>query len=49
MRAEFIEDTGSGDTERASGRLRKEKRMSVVFVWDLGFFFKSGGLGYMSS
>lgn len=38
MRGEFIEDIQSEDTERASGRLGKEKNSEVwLVVWH--FFF----------
>ena len=37
VRAEFIEDIKRTDTDEASRRLRKERSMSFVFIWGLGF------------
>lgn len=37
MRAEFIEDRKRADTDRACGRVRKERRVSFVFAWSLEF------------
>lgn len=34
---EFIEDLERADTDRVSGRLRKERRVSLIFTWGLGF------------
>lgn len=37
VRTEFIEDLERADIDRASGRLRKERRLSSIFAWSLGF------------
>lgn len=37
VREEFTEDTEGAGTYRAPGRLRKERNVSLVFVWGLGF------------
>lgn len=36
VRAGFIGDTDRADTDGASGRLGKEKSMSLTFVWGPG-------------
>lgn len=44
VRVEFIEDIESVDMERVSQRLRKERRVNVIFAWGLGFCW-----GWLSS
>lgn len=48
MRAEFIEDTERAGTDVASGRLRKERSRSFIFVQGLRVFTENGGLVYMT-
>ena len=45
MRAEFIEGTyrESADIDRVSGRLGKERRVSLILAWSLGFLLRIVG------
>lgn len=49
MRAEFTDITERADKDGVSGRLRKERNMSLVFVPGLGVFTRDPALVYMSS
>jgi len=49
VRAKFIEDIERVDADGASGRLGKERNMSLIFASGLGFFTEDRGLVYMSS
>lgn len=40
MRAEFIKDIESVDMDRPFRRLRKERRMSLIFARGLGFLLR---------
>ena len=40
MGAEFTEDRERADTDGVSGRLGKERSMSLVFVYDLGILLR---------
>ena len=47
MRAEFIDDMERADTDGVSGRLRKERSMSLCSKF--GDFMEDGGLLYMGN
>lgn len=43
VRVEFVEDMERVDIDREfSGRLRKERRLSLIFAWGLRFLLRCG-------
>lgn len=48
MGVELMEDIEKADIEGVSGRLRKERTMSLVFAQGQGVFTEESGLVYVS-